>query len=161
MHARGYPGSEQRRLYDEAAKLSSGRQRTPDCHAPSIWFFWLAMIGMAVIAVIVMMMIAALFATQGRAQTAAPSKTITYTLTQDQVNTLYGAMVAADFWLQVRGLGAGNTIDARGFELQRKELQALSVEMGKQANAPAAATATPVSPGGPSSSPEVKQETKQ
>jgi hypothetical protein len=94
------------------------------------------------------------------AQQPAPPKTITYTLTQDQVNTLYAAMVAADFWLQVRGLGAGNTIDARGFELQRKELQALSVEMGKQANAPAPATATPVSPGGPSSSPEVKQEAK-
>lgn len=109
--------------------------------------FWCCVVAMA------MLMVAAILIAHAHAAepAPAPAKTITYTLTQDQVNTLYGAMVAADFWLQVRGLGAGNTIDARGFELQRKELQALSVEMGRQASA---AAAVPVAP----PTPEAKQE---
>ena len=67
---------------------------------------------------------------------AQAQKPVTSTLSAEQNAALNSAIIAADFWLMVRGAAAANSTEGRGFALQRAELQALMTELGKQEAAP-------------------------
>ena len=77
-------------------------------------------------------------ASVGAAAAAEPPPAVTYTLSAEQKAVLNRALVAADFWLSVRAAAAANSVEGRGFELERLELGALAQEMLRQEAAAAA-----------------------